>query len=45
MGKIYFLREGNIARLYGLNVYNGNGNEIECKGIKMETRGKLGNDM
>ena len=23
---------------------NGNGNEIECKEVKMESRGKLGND-
>ena len=32
--------------MYELKVYNGNGNEngIECKGVKMESRGKLGND-
>ena len=32
------------ARLVGKKVYNGIGNEIECKGVKMESRGKLGND-
>ena len=38
------------ARLDGWKVCNGNGNgngngnEIECKEVKMESRGKLGND-
>ena len=30
------------ARLVGQKVYNGN--EIECKKVKMESRSKLGND-
>ena len=33
------------ARLVDRKVYNGNGNGIECKGVKMESRGKLGNDV
>ena len=33
-----------FARLVGLKVYNENVNEGECKGVKMESRDKLGND-
>ena len=30
--------------MVGRKLCNGNGNEIEYKGVKMESRGKLGND-
>ena len=32
------------VRLVGWKMCNGNGNGIECKGVKMESRGKLGNN-
>ena len=35
-------RGQNIGRLSGQKVDDGNGNE--CKGVKIENKGKLGND-
>ena len=32
------------ACLVGQKVYNGNGNGNKCNGVKIESRGKLGND-